>query len=115
MKHDEAPKTQEIRKKEPALAMVITYAIRMKTETQEGVQDDTAEVDKNDTDEALFNRENAPEVRTETQRKPKKTAFEELEAERDNDGTNAANAADAAGRRGDGEGQPGTRAGGAVP
>ena len=70
MKHDEAPKTQEIRKKEPALAMVITDAIGMKTETQEGVQDDTAEVDKNETDKALINRENAPEVRTETQRKP---------------------------------------------
>jgi hypothetical protein len=50
----------------------------MKTEVQEGVREDTVEVDKDETDEedmtkkdeALFNRENAPEVRTESQSKP---------------------------------------------
>jgi hypothetical protein len=31
MKHEEAPKTQEIRKKEPVSAMVITDAIGMRT------------------------------------------------------------------------------------
>ena len=63
-------KNEEISKKEPASAVIITDATGMKTEIQEGVRDDTAKVDKNETDEALFNRENAPEVRTESQRKP---------------------------------------------
>jgi hypothetical protein len=54
----------------------IKDATAMKTESQEGVQEDTVEVDKDETDEeymmkqdeALLNRENAPEVRIKSQR-----------------------------------------------
>ena len=49
--------------------MGITNATGMKTENQEGVRDDTVEVDRDETDEAPFNGENAPEVRTEAKRK----------------------------------------------
>ena len=69
VKQDETPKTQEINKKEPASAVGITNATGMKTENQEGVRDDTVEVDRDETDEAPFNGENAPEVRTEAKRK----------------------------------------------
>jgi hypothetical protein len=77
IKQDEAPKNREIIKKEPASAMVITDATGMKTEIKEGAREDTVEVDKDETnkedmmkqDKALFNRENAHEVRTESQRK----------------------------------------------
>jgi hypothetical protein len=56
----------------------ITDATGTKTEIQEGVLEDTVEVDKDETDEeymmkqdeALFNRENVPDVRTDSQRKP---------------------------------------------
>ena len=69
VKQDETPKTQEINKKEPASAVGITNATGMKTENQEGVRDDTVEVDRDETDEAPFNGENTPEVRTEAKRK----------------------------------------------
>jgi hypothetical protein len=56
----------------------ITAATGIKTEIQEGVREDTVEMEKDETDEedmvkqdeALFNREKVSEVRTESQRKP---------------------------------------------
>jgi hypothetical protein len=51
MKQDEALKTQEIIKKEAASTVVITDATGMNTEVQEGVREDTVEVDKDETDE----------------------------------------------------------------
>ena len=70
MKQDEAPKNQEISKKELASAVDITDATGTKAEIQEGVPKDIIEVDMMKQDEALFNRENVPEVRMEPQRKP---------------------------------------------
>jgi hypothetical protein len=69
VKQDKTPNNQEINKKEPDSAVVITNATEMKTENQEGVRDDTVEVDRDETNEAPFNRENTPEVRTEAKRK----------------------------------------------
>jgi hypothetical protein len=51
MKQDEAPKNQEINKKELASAVVITDATGMETEIKEGVREDTVEVDKDETSE----------------------------------------------------------------
>jgi hypothetical protein len=77
-KQDEAPKNRENIKKNPASATISTDATGMKTENKEGAWEDTVEVDKIETneedmtkqDKTLFNRENAPEGRTEVQRKP---------------------------------------------
>jgi hypothetical protein len=77
-KQNEAPKNRESIKKEPASATIFTDATGIKTETNDGAWEDTVEVDKNETneedmtkqDKTLFNRENAPEGRTEAQRKP---------------------------------------------
>jgi hypothetical protein len=51
MKQDEFSKTQETIKTKSAAAVVIMEAIGMKTEVQEGVQKDTVEEDKDETDE----------------------------------------------------------------
>jgi hypothetical protein len=90
MKQDEAPKTQEVIKEELATGADITNATAMETAIQEGAWEDTAEMNKDETDEeevvksglinisahvapckALFNGEKAPKVRTKSQRKPK--------------------------------------------
>ena len=51
MKQDEAPKNQEVIKKELALAVYITDATGTKTEIQEGAREDTADMNKDKTDE----------------------------------------------------------------
>jgi type II secretory pathway component PulL len=68
MVQDEVLKNQEISKEELASAVEITDAT--KAEIQEGVLEDTIEVDRMKQDEALFSRENVPEVRLESHRKP---------------------------------------------
>jgi hypothetical protein len=72
-----------------------------KAEIQEGALEDTIEVDRMKQDEALFSRENVPEVRIESHRKPNSQFSTEPEAEGADDN---ADTAVAAGGYGDGEG-----------
>ena len=51
MKQDDAPKTQEVIKKELATTADITSATAMETEIQEGAREDTAEMNEDKTDE----------------------------------------------------------------